>query len=253
MWAYNEMEEKKRDRCFEFLKHFWGSMPIIILFAFLWIEAIQLDWMDFAALCALQAITSLVGWHEESKASDALEALRKNSAPKCIVKRNGEWSNMELRNLVPGDLVKLTLVGLILAVCEVLDGKLIQVDTSKRTGESLPVTMRKGDKAPMCCCVKSGEVEAVVRVTGKHTELDKIISTIANTNDVGHFEVIINSITLFLLAVSLILVSFITARMLMRKCCRVLSWRFGVSALHHPTQMENGFRVGILRFQIRST
>ena len=61
------------------------------------------------------------------------------------------------------------------------------------TGESLPVTMRKGDKAPMGCCVKSGEVEAIVRVQGKHTELDKIISTIANTNEVGHFEVIIYS------------------------------------------------------------
>ena len=115
----------------------------MILFAPLWIETIQLDWTDFVALCALQAI----GWHEESKASDALEALRKNSAPKCIVKRRGEWSNMEMRNLVPGDLVKLTLVGLIPAECEVLDGKLIQVDTFKMTGESLPVTMRNGDKS----------------------------------------------------------------------------------------------------------
>ena len=35
-----------------------------------------MDWTDFAAPCALQAI----GWHEESKASDALEALRKNLA-----------------------------------------------------------------------------------------------------------------------------------------------------------------------------
>ena len=64
---------------------------------------------------------------------------------------------------------------------------------------------RSGDwlnKAPMDCCVKSGEVEFGVRVTGKNTELVKIISTIANTNDVGHFEVIIYSITLFLVAVS---------------------------------------------------
>ena len=75
--------------------------------------------------------------------------------------------------------MKLTLGGLIPADCEVSDGKLIQVDTSKMTGESLPVTTRKGDKVPMGCCVKSGEVEAVVRVPGKHTELDKIISTVA--------------------------------------------------------------------------
>ena len=77
-----------------------------------------------------------------------------------------------------------------------------------------PVTMRKGDKDAMGCCVKFGEVEAVVRVTGKHTELGKIISIIANTNDVGHFEVIF-SITLFLLAMSLILVSFIMAVLLL--------------------------------------
>ena len=47
----------------------------------------------------------------------------------------------------------------------------------------------------MDCCVKSGEVEPGVRVTGKNTELVKIISTIANTNDVGHFEIIIYSTT----------------------------------------------------------
>ena len=51
-------------------------------------------------------------------------------------------------------------------------------------------------------------------MTGKNTELVKIISTIANTNDMGHFEIIIYSITLFLAAVSLILVCFIMAVLL---------------------------------------
>ena len=96
-----------------------------------------------------------------------------------------------------------------------LDGKLIQVDTSHMTGESLFVTMMKGDKALMGRCVESGEVEAIVRVTGKNSKLGKIISTIANSNDVGHFEMIIYSITLFLLSVSLILVSFIMAVLLL--------------------------------------
>ena len=77
----------------------------------------------------------------------------------------------------------------------------------KRSGEWL-------NKAPMDCCVKSGGVEPGVRVIGKNTELVKIISTIANTNDVGHFEIITYSITLFLVAVSLILVCFIMAVLL---------------------------------------
>ena len=75
-WGYNEMEEKKRSMCLEFLKHFWGPMLIMIWLAIL-IEAIQVDWMDFAVLCVLQAINSLVGWYEESNASDAIKALRK--------------------------------------------------------------------------------------------------------------------------------------------------------------------------------
>ena len=157
-WGYNEMEEKKRNKCFEFLKHLWGPMPIMIWIAIL-IEAIQSDWIDFAFLCVLQAINSLVGWYEESNASDAIKALRKNLEPECNVKRSVERLN----------------------------------------------------KASMDCCVKSGEVEPGVRVTGKNTELVKIISTIDNTNDVGHFEIIIYSITLFLVAVSLILVCFIMA------------------------------------------
>ena len=95
--------------------------------------------MDFAMLCVLQAINSLVGWYEESNASDAIKALTENLAPERNVKRSGEWLN----------------------------------------------------KAPMDCCVKSGEVELGVRVTGKDTELVKIISAIANTNHVGHFEIII--------------------------------------------------------------
>ena len=47
------MEEKKRNKCFEFLKHFWRPMSIMIWLAIL-IEAIQFDRMDFAVLCALE-------------------------------------------------------------------------------------------------------------------------------------------------------------------------------------------------------
>ena len=49
--------------------------------------------MDVAVFCVLQAISGLVGWYEESNASDAIKALRKNLAPKCNAKRSGEWLN----------------------------------------------------------------------------------------------------------------------------------------------------------------
>ena len=68
----------------------------------IWIDALLFDWMSFAVLCTVQAINSLFSWYEESKASDAIEGLRKNLALKCNVKRTGEWYNMASRNLVRG-------------------------------------------------------------------------------------------------------------------------------------------------------
>ena len=44
-----------------------------------------------------------------------MEALKKNVVPKCPENRNREWWNLESRNLVPGDLVKLECGGLVCA------------------------------------------------------------------------------------------------------------------------------------------
>ena len=35
----------------------------------------------------------------------------------------------------------------------------------------------------------------------------------------------------------------------MRECSRILNGAFGVSALHHPMQLENGYSFGISRFK----
>ena len=71
-WGDNEMEKKKRNKGFEFLKHFWKPMSIMIWLA-IFIEALRFDWMNLAVLCALQGIDDLFSWYEESKASDAIE------------------------------------------------------------------------------------------------------------------------------------------------------------------------------------
>ena len=65
---------------------------------------------------------------------EEIEALKKNSVPKGPENRNGEWLNLESRNLVPGDLVKLESGGLVCADEEALDGKWIRVNTSHLNG-----------------------------------------------------------------------------------------------------------------------
>ena len=63
-------------------------MSIMMWLAIL-IEPLQFEWMNFAVLCALQAMNGLFSWFGEPKVSGAIEALRKNLAPKCNVKRTG--------------------------------------------------------------------------------------------------------------------------------------------------------------------
>ena len=57
-----------------------------------------------------------MGWCEESNAIDAIEALRESFAAERNVKRNAEWLSMESGNVVPDDLAKFALGGLIHAL-----------------------------------------------------------------------------------------------------------------------------------------
>lgn len=51
-------------------------------------------------------INGLVAIWQDSNADNALEALMEMQAPECNVKRNGDWSTIPARELVPGDIVK---------------------------------------------------------------------------------------------------------------------------------------------------
>jgi len=95
----------------------------------------------------------------------------------------------------------------------------------------------------MDCGVKSREVELGVLVTLKNTELVKTISTIANTNHVGHFEIIFYSITFFLLVVTFILFCVIVASSKTLGVCVVLLVVSIPIAMHVVLAFVKDFRV----------
>lgn len=122
----NQLPEKKINPCVKFLSYYWGPMPIMIWIAII-IELIRLDWIDFGVLFFLQFINGFVGWHEEKNAGNAIEALKKNLAPKASVKRDGQWSVIEAINLVIGDRVSVKL-GDIIPADLVLGPGFLEVD-----------------------------------------------------------------------------------------------------------------------------
>lgn len=146
-FGYNELPEKKRNVCFEFLAYFWGPMPLMIWVAMLleFAQAITGDsehWADFVVLLILQVANGTVAFFEERNAGNAIAALKASLAPKATVKRDGRFMNIPARELVPGDVVNLKLGNIVPADCVLLEGKPMQVDRSALTGESLAATVR---------------------------------------------------------------------------------------------------------------
>ena len=93
-----------------------------------------------------------------------MQALKDSLSPKAHVKRDGEWHELNARELVPGDLVSLALGCTVPADCQVLGPKQIYCDQAALTGESLPVKIDVGDKAKMGSNVTTGETASLPRV-----------------------------------------------------------------------------------------
>jgi H+-transporting ATPase len=90
-------------------------------------------------------------------------ALKASLKPQATCKRDGKWQNMDAGGLVPGDLVLLAAGSSVPADC-LLNGGRLEIVQSALTGESLPVTMYKGDSAKMGSTVTRGETEGTVEV-----------------------------------------------------------------------------------------
>ena len=82
----------------------------------------------------------MIGFWEEHQAGNAIAALKAKLALKAQVKRDGQWTTVESRELVPGDVIHLRLGDVVPADARLLEGDPLEVDQSALTGESLPAT-----------------------------------------------------------------------------------------------------------------
>ncbi|WIA12441.1 hypothetical protein OEZ85_012477 [Tetradesmus obliquus] len=202
-WGKNELEEKSKPKWLVFVELLYGPMPCVIWVAFI-IEMSLHNWLDGGILFAIQMINAVLGWYETIKAADAVAALKASLKPTATVKRGGVWANADATMLVPGDLVLLGAGSAIPADCLVNEGR-IEVDQSALTGESMPVTMYKGDSAKMGSTVTRGEVEATVEFTGKHTFFGKTATMLQAADGIGHLAQILLRIMIVLVSISVML------------------------------------------------
>jgi H+-transporting ATPase len=208
--GYNELPEKKRNPLIEFLSHFWGPIPWMIEAAAI-LSAVVQHWADLIIILVLLLANAIVGFWEEFQAANAIAALKANLALAARVRRDGAWSEVPARELVPGDLVRLRLGDIVPADAKLLEGDPVEVDQSVLTGESLPVEKKPNDTAYSGSIVRKGEIDALVSATGQKTYFGKTAQLIESAQTVSHFQKAVLNIGDYLIVIAVVLVVLIIA------------------------------------------
>jgi len=214
-YGSNEIPEEKSNPFLKFLTYFWGPIPWMIEIAAA-LSAVVRHWPDFIIIFVLLLANAVVGFWEEHQAGNAIAALKAKLAIKARVRRDGQWTSVEARDLAPGDVIRLRLGDIVPADARLLEGDPVEIDQSALTGESLPVT-RKSDEAVFSgSIIRRGELSAVVYATGLNTFFGKTTQLVEEAHTVSHFQRAVLKIGDYLIVIAVALVALILVVALFR-------------------------------------
>jgi H+-transporting ATPase len=202
----NALQEKRVNPFLKFLKYFWGPIPWMIEVA-AGLSAIVRHWDDLAIILALLIFNGVIGFWQEYKAANALEALKKQLALTARALRDGKWQGIPANALVPGDVIRISLGEIIPADVKLFSGDFLSVDQSALTGESLTVSKEEGDIAYSGSVARQGEMLALVTGTGTNTFFGRTASLVQAAGAVSHFQKAVLHIGDYLIFLSLGLVA----------------------------------------------
>jgi H+-transporting ATPase len=214
-YGYNEIPEKRINPLVQALTYFWGPIPWMIEAAAV-LSALVRHWPDFVIILVLLVANAGVGFWEEYQAGNAIAALKKELAVKARVRRDGAWTTVAARELVPGDIVRLRLGDIVPADARLLEGEPLEVDQSALTGESLPVARKTADAVYSGSIVRQGEIDALVYGTGQHTYFGKTAQLVQEARTVSHFQRAVLKIGDYLIVLAVALVVLILTVALFR-------------------------------------
>jgi len=187
----NEIVSKKKFSKLKLLLKQFTSFLVIILIAGVVISAV-VDLtknefpVDSAVIQDIVVMSAVLGFTQEYRAEQAMEALKKMAAPKAKALRDGVETEVESRELVPGDLLLLDMGSKVPADARLIEGMNLKIDEAVLTGESTSVEKsaeRLRDDAPVneranmlfaSTIVTYGRGKAVVVGTGMSTEFGQI-------------------------------------------------------------------------------
>ncbi len=195
-YGLNQLEEKPRPTFFAMVIDQLRNFIVIMLIVAAVISFVLGDTIEGSAIMAIVILNAILGVVQESRAEEALAALKRMAAPEAQVLRDGNRINLPARELVPGDIVYLEAGNFIPADLRLLDAVNLRIDEAALTGESVPVQKVAvdvftkdaglGDRknsAFMGTTVTYGRGLGVVTSTGMTTQLGLIAGMLQSVDE----------------------------------------------------------------------
>ncbi|MBI2867769.1 MAG: HAD-IC family P-type ATPase [Chloroflexi bacterium] len=191
----NSIESGKQINPWAILLHqFTSPLIYILLLAMVITMAIQ-HWSDAIVIGAIVILNAVIGFTQENRAENAMQALMRLISPKAEVLRDGHERQVESSTLVPGDIVLLQSGSLVPADLRLVRGVRLETEEALLTGESFPVrkdtaplsgngSLPIGDRRNMAfmgTIVSSGRGLGVVVATGSGTQVGSIARAMRRT------------------------------------------------------------------------
>ncbi len=187
----NRLPEAPRPPAWRRLLRQFHNILIYVLLGAAVVTALLGHGIDTAVILAVVLANAVIGFVQEGRAEQAMDAIRHMLALKAAVVRDDQRTAIPGDELVPGDIVLLEAGDRVPADLRLLEVHDLRVDEAVLTGESLAeekaveaveIETPLGDRRSMAysgTLVTRGTARGVVTATGTHTELGRISGLIA--------------------------------------------------------------------------
>jgi H+-transporting ATPase len=203
------------------MRKLWAPVPWMLEAAIV-LELVLHNFTEAAVIAGLLVFNAGIGLYQEGKAQATLAALKSRLALNASVRRDGEWTIIASADVVPGDLVKLSLGAVVPADVDIVSGSLL-LDQSSLTGESEPVERGAGTHTFAGALVQRGTADAEVTDTGPRTKFGNSAELVRTAHVESSQQKVVlrvvRNIALFNGAVTAALVAYAIA----------LGWTFGMT------------------------
>ena len=182
--------------------------------------ASQKDYATFILIVSTVFISAVISFNEQTKSDNAARKLKKMITNKMDVIRDGNQIVVDIENVVPGDIVKLSSGDMIPGDVRFLETKDLFIDQASLTGESNPVEkfteLKEYETITdisnigfMGTNIVSGSSKALVLSTGNNTYFGSMAKSLYSVNEKNSFEKGIDDITKILIRFMFILVPIV--------------------------------------------